>query len=113
MSPFFSAVEIEDVLSCDDVVLKDVLQYHQPPQRRLPPLLWVRIHADLREYLVTGGADGVQVYRWYHRQFQTVATERYLTDEMQRCVISLYVILHNLVSRHSYTLFSLSSLQLY
>ncbi len=51
-----------------------------PPLRRLPPLLWVRIQADLREYLVNSGADGIQVIRWYHRQFQTVATEKYLCD---------------------------------
>ena len=55
-----------------------------PPLRRLPPLLWVRIQADLQDYLVNSGADGVQVIRWYHRQFTAVATERYLADEEEK-----------------------------
>ena len=78
---FDSVNEIEDVLSIDDVVLNDVYQYHMPPSRRLPPLLWVRIQADLRDYLVNSGADGVQVIRWYHRQFTAVALKKYLADE--------------------------------
>ncbi len=43
--------ELEDILSCDDVVLNDVYQYWVPPIRRLPPLLLVRIKTDLRQYL--------------------------------------------------------------
>ena len=79
-----SSSEMEDVLSCDDVVLNDVYQYHTPPLRRLPPLLWVRIQSDLEGFLATSGDGGVQVIRWYHRQFKTVATEQYLRDESRR-----------------------------
>ena len=43
--------ELEDILSCDDEVLNDVYQYWMPPLRRLPPLLIVRIKADLQQYL--------------------------------------------------------------
>ena len=82
----FSSSEMEDVLSCDDVVLNDVYQYHTPPLRRLPPLLWVRIQSDLEGFLATSGDGGVQVIRWYHRQFKTVATEQYLLDESRRFV---------------------------
>ena len=83
--PFsFSLSELEDVLSCDDEVLNDVYQYHTPPLRRLPPLLWVRIQDDLDDYLVSSGADGIQVIRWYHRQFHTVASDRYLSNDIQR-----------------------------
>ena len=81
-----SSSEMEDVLSCDDVVLNDVYQYHTPPLRRLPPLLWVRIQSDLEGFLATSGDGGVQVIRWYHRQFKTVATEQYLRDESRRFV---------------------------
>ena len=81
-----SSSEMEDVLSCDDVVLNDVYQYHTPPLRRLPPLLWVRIQSDLEGFLATSGDGGVQVIRWYHRQFKTVATEQYLSDENRRFV---------------------------
>ncbi len=84
LSVYYSSAELEDILSCDEAVLDDVYQYHVPPLRRLPPLLWVRIQDDLQEYLVTSGAEGVQVNRWYHRQFQTVAHSRYLANEMTR-----------------------------
>jgi len=43
--------ELEDVLSCDDDVLNDVYMYWTPPIRRLPPLLLVRLRADLDQYL--------------------------------------------------------------
>lgn len=29
----------------DDVVLDDIYQYHLPPRRRVPPLLWARIRS--------------------------------------------------------------------
>ena len=80
----FSTTEIEDILSCDDVALNDVYQYHTPPLRHLPPLLWVRIQADLEGFLATSGDGGIQVIRWYHGQFKTVATQQYLSDESRR-----------------------------
>ena len=44
--------ELEDILSCDDIVLADeVFKYHVPPIRRLPPLLWTRLRNDLGENL--------------------------------------------------------------
>ena len=38
-------------MSCDDEVLNDVYMYWEPPVRRLPPLLFVRLKADLSQYL--------------------------------------------------------------
>ncbi|XP_064630208.1 NACHT domain- and WD repeat-containing protein 1-like isoform X2 [Lineus longissimus] len=70
--------ELEDILSLDDDVLNDIYQYSAPPYRRLPPLIWVRVHADLKEYLTERGADGATVQQWYHREFGEVAEERYL-----------------------------------
>ncbi|XP_070560212.1 NACHT domain- and WD repeat-containing protein 1-like [Ptychodera flava] len=72
--------ELEDILSLDDDVLNDVYQYWTPPIRRLPPLLWVRIRAELSPYLVDRGADGVRVINWYHRQFIETAEDRYFGD---------------------------------
>lgn len=44
--------ELEDILSCDDILLTDeVFQYHVPPIRRLPPLLWTRLRNDLGKHL--------------------------------------------------------------
>ncbi|CAH1788164.1 unnamed protein product [Owenia fusiformis] len=72
--------ELEDILSCDEDVLNDVYQYWTPPVRRLPPLLMVRIKADLQQYIVDRGADGVTVMYWYHRQFVEAAGERYCSN---------------------------------
>ena len=76
--------ELEDILSCDEALLHDVFQYWTPPIRRLPPLLWVRIRADLASYLVDRGADGAQVTYWYHRQFVQAAQARYSSDSSER-----------------------------
>ena len=76
--------ELEDILSCDEEVLHDVFQYWTPPIRRLPPLLWVRIRADLASYLVDRGADGTQLICWYHRQFVEAAVDRYLSDPIEK-----------------------------
>jgi hypothetical protein len=70
--------ELEDLLSLDDDVLGDVFQYWLPPVRRLPPLLWTRIRADVDDYLTEKEVDGSLVIYWYHRQFIEVATMRYL-----------------------------------
>ncbi|CAH3143126.1 unnamed protein product [Porites evermanni] len=76
-----TANELEDILSCDDEVLNDVYQWWEPPVRRLPPLLWVRIQTDLGPYLVERGLKGgTPVLSWYHRQFREAAEERFVSD---------------------------------
>ncbi|XP_039495368.1 NACHT and WD repeat domain-containing protein 2 isoform X2 [Drosophila santomea] len=75
-----SESELEDLISLDDKVLDDVYQYHLPPTRRIPPLLWTRIRNDLPNYLSEREADGVNVMNWYHRQFRDTAKERYFKN---------------------------------
>ncbi|XP_064214500.1 NACHT and WD repeat domain-containing protein 2 isoform X2 [Tribolium castaneum] len=75
-----SESELEDLISLDDKVLDDVYQYHLPPVRRIPPLLWTRIRNDLPNYLSEREADGVSVMNWYHRQFRDTAKERYFKN---------------------------------
>lgn len=75
-----SESELEDLLSLDEKVLNDVYQYHLPPVRRIPPLLWTRIRSDLPHYLSEREADGVNVINWYHRQFIEAARERYFKN---------------------------------
>lgn len=75
-----SESELEDLISLDDKVLDDVYQYHMPPVRRIPPLLWTRIRNDLPNYLSEREADGVNVMNWYHRQFRDTARERYFKN---------------------------------
>ena len=57
-------------MCADDQVLDDIYQYHLPPTRRVPPLLWTRLRGDLPGYLADSEADGVIVINWYHRQFR-------------------------------------------
>ncbi|XP_069163973.1 NACHT and WD repeat domain-containing protein 2 [Procambarus clarkii] len=76
-----SESELEDLISLDDKVLDDVYQYHMPPVRRIPPLLWTRIRNDLPNYLSDCEADGVSVLNWYHRQFNEAARKRYFTNQ--------------------------------
>jgi len=75
-----SDVEMEDVLSLDDVVLNDVFQHWLPPIRRVPPLLLPRLYDELSSYIMQREANGMNVYYWYHRQFIFVARDRYLAD---------------------------------
>ena len=71
-------IEVEDILSLDEDVLSDVFEFHVPPIRRLPSILWARIRRDLTEYIVDRDADGAKVMAWYHRQFIQEAVKRYL-----------------------------------
>ena len=72
--------EVEDLISIDETVLNDIYQYHLPPIRRIPPLLWTRIKADVPAYLSEREADGISVVFWFHRQFVQGSLERYLYD---------------------------------
>ena len=62
--------DILNLLSCDEALLKDVLVWHEPPKRRLPPLLLARLKHDLGPFLVERGAYGVSLLALYHR-YQT------------------------------------------
>jgi hypothetical protein len=59
-----SDLEIEDVLSLDDDVLNSVFFHWLPPIRRIPPLLWPRLHNELRSYIIQRESHGVIVYYW-------------------------------------------------
>eukprot|EP00026_Physarum_polycephalum_P000179 Phypoly_transcript_00179.p1 GENE.Phypoly_transcript_00179~~Phypoly_transcript_00179.p1 ORF type:complete len:1916 (+),score=293.82 Phypoly_transcript_00179:377-6124(+) len=84
-----SNAEMEDVLSCDDEVLKDVYQWWYPPVLRLSPLLWKRVCEDLGPFMVERGVDGATVHSLYHRQFREAARARYITSpEKERQIAS-------------------------
>ena len=61
--------DILNLLSCDEELLKDVLVWHEPPKRRLPPLLLARLKHDLGPFLVERGAYGVSLLALYHRYY--------------------------------------------
>ena len=61
--------------------MDDIYQYHLPPTRRIPPLLWTRVRSDLPGYLADSEADGVCVINYYHKQFKHAAKKRYFLDD--------------------------------
>ena len=75
-----SESEMEDLVSLDDEVLDDLYQYHLPPIRRMPPLLWTRLRSDLPGQLVDSEAGGLLVTTWHHTQFREAAKLRYLSQ---------------------------------
>ncbi len=85
-----SNIEMEDVLSCDNSVLSEVYQYHDPPLEdiiRIPSLMWSRLQYALREYLATRQVDDKTVVTWYHRLFWETAEEVYLYSQVRRKVL--------------------------
>ena len=46
-----SESELEDILSCEDEVLDELYVYWEPPVRRLPPLILVRLRRELDRYI--------------------------------------------------------------
>ncbi len=73
--------DLVDLLSGDDEVLDEVLQYHQPPVRRIPQIVFARLRNAIGDYMVERGAGGKSVLSWYHRQFWEAAEARYLIKE--------------------------------
>ena len=72
-----SEEELSDLLSTDDDVMDSVFQFHKPPIRRLPQIVFARLRSAIGEYIVERGAYGKTVLAWYHRQFQEVCKWRY------------------------------------
>ena len=80
-------VELEDILSCDDEVLDEVYQYHNPPVEgivRIPPVTWARIRHSIEEYITERSSQGKTTLYWYHRQFIEAAEDRYTQDNFRK-----------------------------
>ncbi|KAJ3406370.1 hypothetical protein HDV05_006024, partial [Chytridiales sp. JEL 0842] len=76
-----SKMELADVLSCDEEVLQEVFKVVQPPMRRIPPLMIVRLLEELGLCIVERQVDGVSALFWAHEQFKRVAMGLYLDRE--------------------------------
>jgi hypothetical protein len=78
--------ELIDVLSRDDLVLREVKRSHEPPEEKLPVVLWSRLYFDLERYLTRRSADRATLLAFFHRQLEEVARKRYLepSDEEPR-----------------------------
>ena len=85
-----SEVNLLDLVTGNDDVLGrkgqkgSVLEYHDPPIRRLPPLVFSRLRRDLGDYIVERGENGVVVLNLYHRQFWEAVSSRYYADQETR-----------------------------
>ena len=74
-----SATEIEDLVSIDELAMDEVMSQVRPPHRRLPTMLWLRMHRDLREHLAENADDnGCTTLQWKHAEFREAAVDRYL-----------------------------------
>ena len=72
--------EILNVLSVDAEVWKefDRAKLHDPPDRRLPVIVWSRLFLDLEPYLMERAALGGTVLTFYHRQLPERIASRWL-----------------------------------
>ena len=82
-----SESELEDLISLDEHVLNDIYQYHLPPIRRIPPLLWTRIRNDISSYLTEREADGISVVSWYFIFFLSFKNFNYLIKRPRKGII--------------------------
>lgn len=98
-----SEIELEDVLSCDDLVLNEVFKYHDPPLEgviRIPPLLWARLRYELKEYLMENQTQTRTILSWYHKQFGEVVIKKYASGakgkRLHACLAEIFLVEKNL-----------------
>ncbi|KAK3600452.1 hypothetical protein CHS0354_037858 [Potamilus streckersoni] len=76
-----SDCEMEDLLSMDDAVMKEIYGDRKVTFKRVPCIRWLRIKSDIEHFLHHREADGVTVYFWSHDEFLNIIRERYLKNE--------------------------------
>lgn len=78
--------EIIDILSADTDVFQDFTRRsrHEPPEQRLPVVIWSRLFYDLEPYLAERSAEGATLFTFYHPELGEVACEEYLAGEEMR-----------------------------
>ena len=66
--------EILEALTDDQSVWKDcVVRHFTPQERRLPPIIWSRLHFDLEPYLTERAVRGGTTISFFHRQLREAA----------------------------------------
>ena len=78
--------EILDVLSADKEVWRDFEKraHHNPPERRVPVIVWSRLFFDLESNLCEISVPGGTVVSFYHRQLAEQVAARFLAGENSR-----------------------------
>ena len=74
-----SESHLTDIVSGDSDVMDTVLQYHNPPIRRLPQVVMSRLRNDIESYIVERGIYNMAVIAWFHRQFIERSEDIYRT----------------------------------
>lgn len=59
-----SESELEDILSIDDDVLNEIFDKYEPPIRRFPNSIWLRIKNEINDYLTEKESDDTLVISW-------------------------------------------------
>jgi hypothetical protein len=75
--------ELIDVLSADREVFEDFKKraFHEPPEQRIPAVVWSRLFFDLEPYLTERSADETSLISFYHRQLAEAVAQEFLTEE--------------------------------
>lgn len=78
--------ELLDVLSLDNEVLQDFIRraHHEPPEKRLPVVVWSRLYFDIKPYLTERIVDRVPLIHFYHGRFAETIEQMFLPSETQR-----------------------------
>ena len=89
-----SDCEMEDILSLDDEVLNEALPKFITTVHRIPPLLWLRLKYDLKDFIQKKQSEGVTVYNWTHHIFAECCNEMYLNSKLKVDIHSLLADCH-------------------
>jgi hypothetical protein len=75
--------EMIDVLSRDEEVFGDFRKrsFFEPPEKKLPVVVWSRFYFDVEPYLNERSADGASLLGFFHRQMGEVVDAENLTGE--------------------------------
>jgi len=76
--------ELIEVLSNDKEVYDDFTQraHYEPPEPKIPMVIWSRLYFDLEPYLAEREADGTSLMTFYHpTSFGAAVRSRYLNHE--------------------------------
>jgi hypothetical protein len=75
--------EMIDVLSRDEEVFGDFRKrsFFEPPEKKLPVVVWSRFYFDVEPYLNERSADGASLLGFFHRQMGEVVDAEFLAGE--------------------------------
>jgi len=78
-----SEEELITILSHDEEVLTDVLQYHKPDPRKLPGIVWSRLYMDLLPYLREKNLYQTPLLTFNHPAIVSFVRKTYLPKEQE------------------------------